>query len=122
MSYDYKRNLLSETVELIKAYGKHETDVQWVGNDAVWFTWDEFAAVADVVYDAGFGGQEIETSLLVVGSDWWLERHEYDGSEWWEFKVLPTKPDCHITPTSVSDSEAKSDWGSWRNKNWTCPR
>lgn len=22
----------------------------------------------------------------------WLERHEYDGSEWWEYKTMPTEP------------------------------
>ena len=25
------------------------------------------------------------------GSDWWLERGEYDGSEWWEFRREPVK-------------------------------
>ena len=30
--------------------------------------------------------------LLIVGDDWWLERHEYDGAEWWEFKTLPCEP------------------------------
>jgi hypothetical protein len=29
--------------------------------------------------------------IIVVGKDWWLERHEYDGSEWWEFKTMPDK-------------------------------
>jgi len=32
-----------------------------------------------------------EVSLTVAGDDWWLERHGYDGSEWWEFKTLPKK-------------------------------
>jgi hypothetical protein len=45
-----------------------------------------------VNYDDGFGGNEIPLSLVVVGDDWWLERGEYDGSEWWEFKRLPPAP------------------------------
>lgn len=31
--------------------------------------------------------------LIVVGKDFWLERHEYDGSEWWEFKSIPMEPE-----------------------------
>lgn len=24
--------------------------------------------------------------------DWWLERAEYDGAEWWDYMTYPTKP------------------------------
>ena len=27
--------------------------------------------------------------LKNLGRDFWLERHEYDGSEWWEYKSIP---------------------------------
>ena len=30
--------------------------------------------------------------LIVVGKDFWIERHEYDGSELWEFKRMPEEP------------------------------
>ena len=40
-------------------------------------------------YDNGFGGAEVHGDLKIVGNDWWMERGEYDGSEWWEFKTLP---------------------------------
>ena len=26
---------------------------------------------------------------MLVGDGWWIERFEYDGSEWWEFKTIP---------------------------------
>ena len=29
---------------------------------------------------------------VAVGDNWWLERAEYDGSEWWEFKTIPKEP------------------------------
>jgi len=45
----------------------------------------------DVNYNSGFGGQEIAKDLVVVGTGWWMERHEYDGSEWWEFKAPPVR-------------------------------
>jgi hypothetical protein len=38
-------------------------------------------------------GVEIDMGLIVVGKDFWLERHEYDGSEWWEFKSIPMEPE-----------------------------
>jgi len=37
-----------------------------------------------------------------VGDDWWLERHEYDGSEWWVFQKLPIKPQNKIEPNKVT--------------------
>lgn len=37
-------------------------------------------------YDNGFGGAEINQNLRVIFKDGsWLERQEYDGSEWWEY-------------------------------------
>lgn len=40
-------------------------------------------------YDAGFGAAEIREDLVIVGKNWWLERREYDGSEWWVFRTMP---------------------------------
>lgn len=63
----------------------------WIGSkDGKYaMSWNEFAAIADITYDAGYGGQEIASDLVVVGNNWWLERYEYDGSECWEFKTPP---------------------------------
>ena len=58
----------------------------------LWLSWKEFEALANVEYDESYGAQEVADDLLVVGDDWWLERHEYDGSEWWEFKKIPEVP------------------------------
>ncbi len=42
-------------------------------------------------YDDGFGGQELH-GIVWLKNDTWLERGEYDGSEWWEHKELPDIP------------------------------
>jgi len=90
-------NLLKETSHVIEAYGKSTSDVLFVsltnksGKEG-WFTWGEFSKLADFEYDRGYGRREINDSLKIVGEDFWLERHEYDGSEWWEFKTLPEIP------------------------------
>ena len=47
--------------------------------------------------------------LLIVGKDFWLERVEYDGSEWWEFKTMPREPE------ETRELEALQTRYSWRN-------
>ena len=42
----------------------------------------------DFEYNAGYGSQEIE-GFISFTDDTWLEREEYDGSEWWDFKQFP---------------------------------
>lgn len=43
----------------------------------------------ELAYDSGFGGQYL-FGWIVFKDDTWLERNEYDGSEWWEYKEMPT--------------------------------
>lgn len=90
-------NLLNETLEILKENNLEPKDVLWVGNSEVKTDWENFAKIADIDYDSGFGGQEVATDLIVVGQNWWLERHEYDGSEWWEFKQQPKEPETKVT-------------------------
>ena len=99
-------NLLKETIRELEVNGRTEADVLWVGRDYIKYsrfrdserityksTWKDFCAKADFEYDDGYGGNEIPMDLIVVGKDFWLERHEYDGSEWWEFKEMPEEPE-----------------------------
>ena len=98
-------NLLEETIAELQANGKQESDVLWVGDAYYNFnhdahpyisyksTWEDFCSKANFEYNNGYGGNEISMNLIVVGKDFWLERHEYDGSEWWEFKTMPIEPE-----------------------------
>jgi hypothetical protein len=111
-------NLLNETIQILGDHGHTPEEVLWVGQawmctqayttqasrNLFWFSWGEFAALAAVTdYNAGFGGAEIASDLVVVGDGWWLERHEYDGSEWWEH--APSVVHClfGLRATAVSD-------------------
>jgi len=87
------RNLLKETLFILKSNDKKESDVLWCGiqNEGS-FSWKTFKKLANFEYNNGYCGNEVASYLLVVGKDFWLERHEYDGSEWWEFKTMPKKP------------------------------
>ena len=56
-------------------------------------TVEDFIEHANFEYNDGYGIEEINTDLILVGKDFWLERHEYDGSEWWEYKSMPNVND-----------------------------
>jgi hypothetical protein len=96
-------NLLSETLDCLALCGKNRTDVRWVGSTNYgYFDWEYFVKIADVEYNDGYGSAEVASDLVIVGDDWWLERQEYDGSEWWSYKSLPTKPLNKIEPNQVT--------------------
>jgi hypothetical protein len=42
----------------------------------------------DFEYDDSYGTQEVH-GFISFTDDTWLEREEYDGSEWWDFKECP---------------------------------
>lgn len=86
-------NLLEETTEILEGKGHSINDIVWVGNLDFKIPLEQFLILANKKYDNGYGGEEVATDLLVVGQDWWLERHEYDGAEWWEYKKIPIEPE-----------------------------
>lgn len=46
----------------------------------------------NIMYDDGYGAQNI-FGFIVFKDSTWLERGEYDGSEWWEYKKKPILKD-----------------------------
>jgi len=95
-------NLLQETLEILSEHGKTKDDVLWCGSEAFgYFTWEDFEELANDDYNESYGLQEVVTDLLIVGKDFWLERHEYDGSEWWEYKSFPKKPERYVKPRII---------------------
>ena len=87
-------NLLQETEDALAAHGKTWNNINYIlCEDSVFYNPAEVKHMFDFEYDNGFGVEEVDLSLKIVGSDitgdWWLERGEYDGSEWWEFKQKP---------------------------------
>ena len=86
---DFIRNLREETIAVLKEHGKKWSDVVGVCGNDFQITKEQFLKLADKRYDSGYGGNEVALDLKVVGKDFWLERNEYDGAEWWEYKELP---------------------------------
>jgi len=53
-------------------------------------TWQDLQ-VLDFRYDGGYGGQELFGTVWLKDGTW-MERGEYDGSEWWEHRTRPEIP------------------------------
>lgn len=93
MSKNKLKNLYRETMSTLNDHQHVPEEILWVGNEKYKMSWEKFAEFAkDYEYNAGFGGTEVPNDLLIVGRNFWLERHEYDGSEWWEYKEQPKEP------------------------------
>lgn len=53
----------------------------------------EFLDKLNFEYDAGYGGQELFGTVWLMEDHIWLDRGEYDGSEWWAYNKCPQVPD-----------------------------
>ena len=109
-------NLLEETLHALKYNGKTPKDVLWVGDQYKKTTWENFEIISNFEYDSGYGCSEIESSLIIVGDTWWLEREDYDGSEWWEFKEHP-KCESNRNSLLLSVLEDWSNGLTWWNED-----
>jgi len=115
-------NLLQETIEYLKYHGHTLDDIKFImSNENNYYyslqktVQENFYAkvnaeilknILNVNYDSGYGSQNINRDLKLVGDDFWLERHEYDGSEWWEFKKFPEyKSEFEVPATEVAISD-----------------
>lgn len=94
-------NFLSETKEKLKEWGKTFDEVKWIGTNKYYIDTNDFIDLADICYDNSWGAPKVATNLKIVGDNWWLERHEYDGSEWWEYKECPKKPKNKLYPKTL---------------------
>lgn len=86
-------NLKTETLEVLREHNKTVEDIKFICSDNNNIPIEMFFIKANRIYDNGYGAAEVDECLMIVGDNWWLERAEYDGSEWWEFKTMPQMPD-----------------------------
>ena len=96
-------HILERTKSVVKcAYIKCERGSYWDDNDSYiqpapillkeGYTpeeYKEFLQKLNFEYDAGYGGQELYGTIWLMEDSTWLERGEYDGSEWWEYRKCP---------------------------------
>lgn len=91
-------NLYEETLDSIRSRGYTEDDVKYVYDGKNYYHYEMFESLSKYhEYDNGFGKVEINESLKIVFNDGsWLERAEYDGSEWWSYRK-PVENDVVFT-------------------------
>lgn len=98
------KNLLKETKDLLLSFEKDfsciecaelfiEKEMDYLkhiilGENHSNFDLEKFEKELDFEYDNGFGGQCVYGYVSFYDGTW-IERHEYDGSEWWEYKSTP---------------------------------
>jgi len=87
-------NMKTELVAVLAQHERTLNDIIWVGGEDYYIPIDNFLELIEATdYYPGFGWQEVAKDLVVMCNGGWLERQEYDGSEWWEFKTTPVQPD-----------------------------
>ena len=107
-------NFYEETIETLEWHGKTPDDILWTGTfrdgHYVKFghkgkTIDEFMReLFNFNYDDDYGKQVIDPWLIIVGKgDWYMERGEDDGSEWWNYNRKPNYPDTEISSPNIKD-------------------
>jgi len=93
------RNLWDETIEFLEHHNITWDDVQYVAGKTFQISKENFEEIArKTEYDAGYGSAEVALDLMLVGSNWWSVRAEYDGSEWWQFLQQPNISELPVTP------------------------
>ncbi len=105
-------NLLEETIDVLNDYELTFDDVLWIGCDYYTISIEQFKELANTTYDKGFGAPKVAIDLKIVGQNWWLEREEYDGLEWWEFNAPPLKPKQNKKIDKLMIDEKV--WGGWK--------
>lgn len=107
-------NLWEETIEFLEKKGKTFEDVLFIQGNDFEITKKNFETIArDTNYNDSFGAQHVPKDLVLVGEDWWIERYEYDGAEWWDFKSIPARKNYMKSITNLH----KGMWDTLKEMN-----
>ena len=86
-------NAREELLRVLDSIGKTLSDISWMLVYKAKYSEisDAFTTTdqLDFSYDSGYGGQEL-FGIVHFHDGTWLDRGEYDGSEWWEYITPPT--------------------------------
>lgn len=94
--------LYNETVLTLKRNKHNISDILWCEKDYYFFSFEEFKNIAKFDYDNSSGVQVISKNLRIYGTNFFLERYEFDGTEGWSFiDLLPEKPLEHKIPNNL---------------------
>lgn len=107
-------NFYKETETHIESEGRKTEDIVFIGSqDGEWgiASWKKFHELANFRYDAGYGSAEIPVDLIIIFKDGsYMERGEYDGSEWWETKKTPAVPTQFKPIVNLDPHKTEHSW------------
>ena len=110
-------NLLTETKDEIKSYGKSIEGIKFINSPSSTsgvISWEEFVKECEEFkdYDSGYGSQEVPNYEIVFNDNTWLSRFEYDGSENWELNSIPMP----LKTKAIRKEEAAKRFAEWEAK------
>ncbi len=116
-----KVNLLKYTKLILAKHGKSLEDIKFLDDSGEKYTMvtstKALAKRLNINYNDSYGMKEINVDLRLIGDDFWLERHSYNGSEWWEYKEVPSlekiAKTCKEVPLDVfplTEEEKHPEW------------
>lgn len=85
---EWVKNIAFARIQYSNDYDEHPMLIELRSNRTEQDERKFLETLAAIDYDNGYGGQEL-FGTIVFKDNTWLEREEYDGSEWWELRELP---------------------------------
>lgn len=91
-----KRNAKTEFLSITKLYNVIAADILFGDYDNTFKLkpihtnneYEELLKFLDREYDSGYGGQQL-FGVIYCENNIWINRGEYDGSEWWRINKYP---------------------------------
>ena len=111
-------NLWEETIGKLAINDKSFDDVIAICGNDFQITKEDFEKYSKTEYNNGYGSPQVAEDLLIIGDDFWLERHEYDGLEWWEFKDMPNYKELPFKPIMALTVEQAQENGVDCSVGW----
>jgi len=94
-------DLLKETTEIMDRSNLFIEDIEYINYGDDWdskitmgsYDWEWFLEYCKdyTNYDNGYGTPKIGNIEIVFNNGTWLDRGEYDGSEWWDVLSTPER-------------------------------
>ncbi len=97
-------NLLKETEKALSNHKLSFKNVKYILNKEGCIPISVFVDIAKGVnYENGYGSVNIDPTLKIVGTFWWLERFNYDGYEGWIYHKKPKCPTLIVTEVDLRE-------------------
>ena len=95
-------NLLNETEEILQNHGLSWRTVKFIANAEGIIEIAHFVTLAKTFsYDNAGPEINVDPTLVIVGSTWWLSRIVNNGTEKWLFHKKPAKPTLKSTDFEI---------------------